>query len=63
MRLADYLITLSYRKEDAIELKITALTSAARLQTNAPARNYYLSVAQELQANKDRKSAVESSKE
>jgi uncharacterized sulfatase len=51
MRLADYLIASSYRKKDAIDLKVTALRSIARLQTNAPARNYYLSVAKELQAN------------
>ena len=51
MRLADYLIAISYRKKDAIDLKVTALRSIARLQTNAPARNYYLSVAKELQAN------------
>lgn len=46
--LSDYLIALPYQIEEVTEIKIAALKAIAKLQVNAPARNYYFSIAKEL---------------
>ncbi|MCZ6675550.1 MAG: alkyl/aryl-sulfatase [Verrucomicrobia bacterium] len=48
MQLADYLITLRYQVDEVTDVKVKALRALAKQQINAPARNYYLSVAKEL---------------
>ncbi len=49
-QLADYLITLDgSHKEKAKQIKVKALRALAEQQLNAPARNYYLSTAMELE--------------
>ena len=49
MQLADYLLALDKNDTTAKQMKIQALRKAAATQINAPARNYYLSVARELE--------------
>ena len=49
-QLADYLLALGdENKEEAVKQKIMALRALAKQQLNAPARNYYLSTAMELE--------------
>lgn len=48
LRLADYLVALGTHKNAAIDLKIESLRALADETLNAPTRNYYLSVANEL---------------
>lgn len=49
-QLADYLIVINGKnKQSAIQHKVTALRALAEQQLNAPARNYYLSSAMELE--------------
>jgi uncharacterized sulfatase len=49
LKLADYLIQVGYMKNEVIKMKIMLLRKLAAQQINAPARNYYLSVAYELE--------------
>lgn len=49
LQLADYLLEVNYKRSDVIKLKISALRKLAEQQINAPARNYYLSFANELE--------------
>ncbi|WP_430934231.1 alkyl sulfatase dimerization domain-containing protein [Saccharicrinis sp. 156] len=49
LQLADYLLQTDYEKAKVIEAKIKLLRSLASQQLNAPARNYYLSYAYELE--------------
>ncbi|MEP1470097.1 MAG: alkyl/aryl-sulfatase [Halieaceae bacterium] len=48
LRLADHLIAMGSHRERAIEAKIESLRVLAEETLNAPTRNYYLSVANEL---------------
>lgn len=48
LQLSDYLIAFPYRVDEVTAIKVTALKGISKLQVNAPARNYYLSVAKEL---------------
>ena len=45
----DYLIQVGYDKNEVTRMKIILLRKLAAQQINAPARNYYLSVAYELE--------------
>lgn len=47
-QLADYLLAIDERHAEAKQIKADALTKLARSMVNATARNYYLTVAQEL---------------
>lgn len=49
LQLADYLLQTDYEQQKVTELKIRLLRSLAAQQINAPARNYYLSYAYELE--------------
>ncbi len=49
LQLADYLLQTNYKKTKVIETKIKLLKGLATQQKNAPARNYYLSYAYELE--------------
>lgn len=49
MQLSDYLLALDDNDTNAKQMKIQALRKAAATQINAPARNYYLSYAKELE--------------
>ncbi len=49
LQLADYLLQTDYEKTKVIETKIKLLRGLATQQINAPARNYYLSYAYELE--------------
>ncbi|GLR17236.1 alkyl/aryl-sulfatase [Portibacter lacus] len=49
LQLADYLMQTDYQKQSVINSKITLLRALASQQINAPARNYYLSYAYELE--------------
>ncbi len=48
LQLVDYLLAMDKSDKEAKQLKVQALRKAAATQINAPARNYYLSVAMEL---------------
>lgn len=50
LQLSDYLIALPYLVDEVTAIKIAALKGISKLQINAPARNYYLSVAKELES-------------
>lgn len=50
LQLSDYLLQLNYKAGEVIVLKIALLRKLAAQQINAPARNYYLSFANELEA-------------
>ena len=52
MQLADYLLQTDFEKEKVTVAKIKALRGLAAQQINAPARNYYLSYALELEKKK-----------
>jgi len=49
LQLADYLIRTDYKKPEITEMKVKLLRALAVQQINAPARNYYLSYALELE--------------
>ncbi|MCM4158273.1 alkyl sulfatase dimerization domain-containing protein, partial [Gramella sp. AN32] len=49
LQLADYLLQTGYQKPKVIEVRIELLRALAAQQINAPARNYYLSYAHELE--------------
>lgn len=49
LRLSDYLLSMPYQTNKVMKLRVVALRQIARQQTNATARNYYLSVASELE--------------
>ena len=49
MQLADYFLALDRTDNQAKQMKINALRKFAAMQVNAPARNYYLSYAYELE--------------
>ncbi len=49
LQLADYLLQTEYKKSKVTEAKIKLLRALALQQKNAPARNYYLSYAHELE--------------
>lgn len=49
MQLTDYLLALDKNDQQAQQMKIQALRKAAATQINAPARNYYLSIAREME--------------
>ena len=49
MQLADYLLALDNNNAEAKQMKILALRKSAATQINAPARNYYLSYAMEME--------------
>ena len=49
LQLADYLLESGYEKTKVINTKIALLRGLAAEQINAPARNYYLSYAYELE--------------
>lgn len=51
LQLADYLLQTDYEKPKVIQLKIKLLRALAAQQINAPARNYYLSYAYEMENN------------
>lgn len=51
LQLADYLLQTEYEKAKVTEAKIELLRALAVQQKNAPARNYYLSYACELEKN------------
>lgn len=51
LQLADHLLQTDYEKSRVIAIKIKLLRSLAAQQINAPARNYYLSYAYELEKN------------
>ncbi|UMB53051.1 alkyl/aryl-sulfatase [Lutibacter sp. A64] len=51
LQLADYLLQTDYKITKITEIKIQLLRSIAAQQINAPARNYYLSYAYELEKN------------
>ena len=51
LQLADYLLQTDYKKTKITNIKIKLLRSLAAQQINAPARNYYLSYAYELEKN------------
>ncbi|MDF9797803.1 alkyl sulfatase BDS1-like metallo-beta-lactamase superfamily hydrolase [Catalinimonas alkaloidigena] len=53
LRLADYLLQTDYEKTKVIEVKVKLLRALAAQQINAPARNYYLSYANELERNSE----------
>lgn len=53
MQLADYLLALDKKDEDARQMKIQALRKSAATQINAPARNYYLSYAKEMEEQEE----------
>ncbi|MEM7345798.1 MAG: alkyl sulfatase dimerization domain-containing protein [Chloroflexota bacterium] len=50
LQLADHLMALDFQDDAVRQLRIEAMTALADEQINATARNYYLSVAQELRA-------------
>lgn len=49
LQLSDYLLQTDYKTSQVIEVKINLLKALAEQQINAPARNYYLSYAYELE--------------
>ena len=49
LQLADYLLQIGHEKESVVETQIKLLRALAAQQLNAPARNYYLSYANELE--------------
>lgn len=49
LQLADYLLQAGYEKSKVMEIKIKLLRALAAQQINAPARNYYLSYAFEME--------------
>ena len=49
LQLSDYLLNADYNKAKVTESKIRLLRALAAQQLNAPARNYYLSYAHELE--------------
>lgn len=51
LQLADYLLQTDYKRMKVTKIKIKLLRSLAAQQINAPARNYYLSYAYELEEN------------
>lgn len=51
LQLADYLLQTDYQKKEVIVIKIKLLRGLAAQEINAPARNYYLSYAYELEKN------------
>ena len=51
LQLADYLLQTDYKSVEVIRIKIKLLRELAVHQINAPARNYYLSYAYELEEN------------
>jgi uncharacterized sulfatase len=50
LQLADYLLQVDYKRIEVMKLKISLLRKLAAQQINAPARNYYLSFANEIEA-------------
>ena len=50
LQLADYLLVLDYNTADVTAAKVSALRGTARQQISAAARNYYFSVARELES-------------
>ncbi len=52
LQLADYLLAIDKSNKKGIQMKIKALRKSAATQINAPARNYYLSYANEMEAQK-----------
>lgn len=52
LQLADYLLQTDYERTKVIEAKVRLLRALASQQINAPARNYYLSYAYELEKKK-----------
>lgn len=54
LQLADYLLEVNYRNEEVKKLKIELLRKLAAQQINAPARNYYLSFANEMEIELNR---------
>ncbi|MBC8769864.1 alkyl/aryl-sulfatase [Arenibacter sp. BSSL-BM3] len=52
LQLADYLLQTDYERTKVIEAKVRLLRALASQQINAPARNYYLSYAYELEKNR-----------
>ena len=53
LKLADQLLQVEYNKNEVLVLKIQLLKKIADKQINAPARNYYLSYAYELENKKE----------
>ncbi|MCK0189852.1 alkyl/aryl-sulfatase [Arenibacter sp. F20364] len=51
LQLADYLLQTDFKRTKVINAKIALLRALAAQQINAPARNYYLSFAYELEKN------------
>ena len=51
MQLADYLLQTDYKSVEVTKIKVKLLRKLAVKQINAPARNYYLSYAYELEEN------------
>ncbi len=51
LQLADFLLQTDYEKQKVTHIKISLLRSLAAQQINAPARNYYLAYAQEMEKN------------
>ncbi|WP_111709620.1 alkyl/aryl-sulfatase [Lutibacter citreus] len=51
LQLTDYLLNVNYKKDEVSKMKIKLLRKLASQQINAPARNYYLSYAYELEEN------------
>jgi uncharacterized sulfatase len=49
LQLSDYLLQVEYEKIEVTKVKIELLRALAAQQINAPARNYYLSYAYELE--------------
>lgn len=52
LQLSDYLLQTDYKNTQVIEMQIKLLRALAAQQINAPARNYYLSYAHELEKNR-----------
>ncbi|MDC1107096.1 alkyl/aryl-sulfatase [Prolixibacteraceae bacterium] len=52
LRLSDYLLCVGYRDDKVIDYRISILKCLASQQLNAPARNYYLSCAYELETDR-----------
>lgn len=53
LQLADYLLQTDYQKTKVTDARIKLLRALAAQQINAPARNYYLSYAHELEKNRE----------
>ncbi|AZQ64605.1 alkyl/aryl-sulfatase [Flammeovirga pectinis] len=52
LQLSDYLLQINYHRKAVVQLKVKCLRGLAAQQINAPARNYYLSYAYELEEPK-----------